>query len=82
MQVKDKVRAGAVPAHKFIIRKQLTKRPEDYPDAQNQPHVQVAVRRRAAHKGSGYMPVRPASAFLHGLPVWSVVSRCSASRFP
>ena len=58
LQVRAKVQAGAVPVHKFVIRKQLTKRPEDYPDAQNQPHVQVAIRRRAASKASGYMPVR------------------------
>ena len=48
--------------HKYIIRKQLTKRPEDYPDAQNQPHVQVAIRRKAAHKGSGILPVCPTPA--------------------
>src|SRR5690349_18852393 len=33
--------AGEVPLNQFIITKQLTKRPEDYPDAKNQPHVQV-----------------------------------------
>ena len=33
---------------KYVITKQLTKRPEDYPDAANQPHVQVALRRRKA----------------------------------
>lgn len=36
--------------HKFLIFKQLTKRPEDYPDARNQPHVQVALRRRLQGK--------------------------------
>jgi DNA polymerase alpha subunit A len=34
--------AGAVPLGKFVITKQLTKRLEDYPDAKNQPHVQVS----------------------------------------
>ena len=62
LQVQSRVRAGGLPLHKYIIRKQLTKRPEDYPDAQNQPHVQVAIRRKAAHKGSGILPVRPTSA--------------------
>ena len=42
---------------KFVITKQLTKRPEDYPDAKNQPHVQVALRRRAANKRDGTMQV-------------------------
>ena len=35
------VLAGQVPLNKYIITKQLTKRPDDYPDAKNQPHVQV-----------------------------------------
>lgn len=50
--------AGAVPLNKYVITKQLTKRPEDYPDAKNQPHVQVALRRRAAGKQNGVMAVR------------------------
>lgn len=41
IQVRGKVEAAAVPLAKYIIRKQLTKRPEDYPDAATQPHVQV-----------------------------------------
>lgn len=52
-QVREKVDAGAVTLDKFVIHKQLTKRPEDYPDAKNQPHVQVALRRAAAHKRDG-----------------------------
>lgn len=55
--VADKLNAKAVPIPKFIITKQLTKRIEDYPDAKNQPHVQVAMRRRAAGLHSGTMPV-------------------------
>ncbi|KAG2444014.1 hypothetical protein HYH02_009213 [Chlamydomonas schloesseri] len=55
-QVAEKVRAGQIPMGKFIITKQLTKRPEDYPDAKNQPHVQVALRRRAAGKRDGVLP--------------------------
>lgn len=44
--VATKCSAGAVPLHKFVITKQLTRRPEDYPDASGQPHVQVALRRK------------------------------------
>lgn len=32
---------GQLPLSAFVITKQLTKRPEDYPDAKGQPHVQV-----------------------------------------
>jgi len=32
---------GQLPLSSFVITKQLTKRPEDYPDARVQPHVQV-----------------------------------------
>ena len=56
-QVHEKVKAGLVPMNKYIITKQLTKRPEDYPDARNQAHVQVALRRRAAGKRDGVMQV-------------------------
>jgi len=56
-QVKEKVAAGQVPMAKYIITKQLTKRPEDYPDAKNQPHVQVALRRKAAGARNGVMQV-------------------------
>ena len=56
-QVQEKVKAGLVPMNKYIITKQLTKRPEDYPDARNQAHVQVALRRRAAGKRDGVLQV-------------------------
>lgn len=49
----DKVReldAGTVPLHKFAITKSITKAPKDYPDAQHQPHVQVALRLMARGK--------------------------------
>lgn len=52
----NSVREGTVPLNKYVVTKQLTKRPEDYPDAKNQPHVQVALRRRAAGKRDGVMP--------------------------
>ena len=44
---------GAIALHKFVITKQLTKRPSDYPDAQNQPHVQIALRRAKENKRDG-----------------------------
>jgi len=52
-QVKEMVTSGQVPINKFVITKQLTKQPEEYPDAKNQPHVQVALRRKAAGKRNG-----------------------------
>jgi len=52
-QVKEAVASGSVPINKFVITKQLTKQPEDYPDARNQPHVQVALRRKAAGRRNG-----------------------------
>ncbi|CAG8622841.1 65_t:CDS:10, partial [Paraglomus brasilianum] len=39
----DETRLGRIPTDKFVINKNLTKAPEDYADAQNQPHVQVAL---------------------------------------
>lgn len=51
------ITAGAVPLNKFVITKQLTKRPDDYPDAKSQPHVQVALRRKGAGKRDGVLPV-------------------------
>lgn len=37
------IRAGQVPLEQFIITKGLNKHPQDYPDAKNQPHLQVAI---------------------------------------
>jgi DNA polymerase alpha subunit A len=51
--VRETVHNGQVPMNKFVITKQLTKQPEDYPDAKNQPHVQVALRRKAQGKRNG-----------------------------
>ena len=53
VEVKDKMEKGLIPLHKFVITKQLTKKPGDYPDAQNQPHVQVALRRVKQNKRDG-----------------------------
>ena len=56
-QVKEKMDQGMIALHKFIITKQLTKKPADYPDAQNQPHVQVALRRAKQNKRDGVAQV-------------------------
>ena len=58
LQVRDKLAAGAVPLGKFVITKQLTRRPEEYPDAKSQPHVQVALRRRAQNRRDGTLQAR------------------------
>ncbi|CAO3621927.1 unnamed protein product [Cunninghamella blakesleeana] len=46
--VADQIRRNDIPLEKYVINKQLTKRPEDYNDAKSQPHVQVALRMRQA----------------------------------
>lgn len=51
--IKEQVETGQIPLGKFVITKQLTKRPEDYPDAKGQPHVSVALRRKTAGKREG-----------------------------
>ncbi|ORX49875.1 hypothetical protein DM01DRAFT_363903 [Hesseltinella vesiculosa] len=45
-EVQVQIRNGEVTLDKYIINKQLTKKPEDYSDAKSQPHVQVALRMR------------------------------------
>ena len=37
------MRNGQIELDKYVITKSLTKQPEDYPDAKNQPHVQVSL---------------------------------------
>lgn len=49
-QLGEDMRAGKLDLDDFVITKGLTKRPEDYPDAKNQPHVQVALKMLAAGK--------------------------------
>lgn len=44
MKIQEDMRKGQVALEKYIITKTLTKPPEAYPDARNQPHVQVAQR--------------------------------------
>ena len=44
--------SGERPLDDFIIYKRLGKRPQDYPDAQNQPHVQVALRMLAKNESA------------------------------
>lgn len=36
------MRNGQIPLEKYVITKSLTKSPEAYPDARNQPHVEVS----------------------------------------
>ncbi|KAA8547110.1 hypothetical protein F0562_003539 [Nyssa sinensis] len=50
MKVQEDMRNGQVALEKYVITKTLTKAPEAYPDAKNQPHVEVALRL----KKSGY----------------------------
>lgn len=51
-QVADDVHAGRVPLDDFVIFKRLGKRPQDYPDAGSQPHVQVALRMLAKNESA------------------------------
>ncbi|KAK9096970.1 hypothetical protein Sjap_022467 [Stephania japonica] len=53
MKVQEEMRNGEVPLEKYVITKTLTKAPEAYPDAKNQPHVQVALRLREAGYSNG-----------------------------
>ncbi|GAA5933337.1 uncharacterized protein JCM15063_001287 [Sporobolomyces koalae] len=41
------IREGKIPLDDYIIFKRLGKNPEDYPDAKNLPHVQVAMKMKA-----------------------------------
>lgn len=41
-QVQEEMRNGQVPLEEYVITKSLTKPPEAYPDAKNQPHVEVS----------------------------------------
>ncbi|EFJ15342.1 hypothetical protein SELMODRAFT_234261 [Selaginella moellendorffii] len=45
-KLQDDMRNGRIELEKYVITKSLSKRPEDYPDSKNQPHVQVALRRK------------------------------------
>ncbi|MCO5547461.1 hypothetical protein L7F22_000911 [Adiantum nelumboides] len=50
-KLQDEMRKGQVDLDKYVITKSLTKAPEAYPDAKNQPHVQVALRlKQAGHR--------------------------------
>eukprot|EP00043_Microstomoeca_roanoka_P012767 m.124092 g.124092 ORF g.124092 m.124092 type:complete len:1520 (+) comp15585_c0_seq2:94-4653(+) len=49
-KVGEDARGGNIPLEEYIIHKSLTKDPEQYPDAKNQPHVQVALRLKALGK--------------------------------
>lgn len=51
-QLASDVREGRIPLDDYVIYKRLGKRPQDYPDAQNQPHVQVALRMLAKNESA------------------------------
>ena len=53
--INDKVVKNELGIEQYIITKQLTKAPSDYPDAKNQPHVQVAkaMIEQGEHVGPG-----------------------------
>ncbi|GLU20032.1 hypothetical protein SLE2022_362500 [Rubroshorea leprosula] len=53
MKVQEEMRNGQVELEKYVITKTLTKPPEAYPDAKNQPHVQVALRLKQSGYSSG-----------------------------
>ncbi|KAK7252825.1 hypothetical protein RIF29_37045 [Crotalaria pallida] len=53
MKVQEEMRSGEVPLEKYVITKTLTKPPEAYPDAKNQPHVLVAQRLKQQGYTSG-----------------------------
>ena len=40
----NKIKADEVPWAQYLITKQLSKHPNQYPDQKTQPHVQVALR--------------------------------------
>jgi DNA polymerase alpha subunit A len=46
----DDIKGNRVALGKYVITKGLTKNPADYPDAKNQPHVQVALAMLKANK--------------------------------
>ncbi|KAM7251032.1 hypothetical protein ACFE04_022915 [Oxalis oulophora] len=53
MKIQEEMRNGQVDLEKYKITKTLTKPPESYPDARNQPHVQVALRLKQSGYTSG-----------------------------
>ncbi|XP_020208890.1 DNA polymerase alpha catalytic subunit [Cajanus cajan] len=53
IKVQEEMRNGQVPLDKYVITKTLTKPPEAYPDAKNQPHVLVAQRLKHQGHSSG-----------------------------
>ena len=42
IQVQEDMRNGRIALEKYVITKSLTRAPEAYPDARNQPHVEVS----------------------------------------
>lgn len=52
-KISQNAKSGSIPIEKFVIRKNLSKDPDSYPDKMSQPHVLVALALR--EKG---VPVR------------------------
>ncbi|KAJ4828983.1 hypothetical protein Tsubulata_020636 [Turnera subulata] len=52
-KIQEDMRNGQVALEKYVITKTLTKPPEAYPDAKNQPHVLVALRLKQGGYTSG-----------------------------
>eukprot|EP00898_Chlorokybus_atmophyticus_P002051 jgi/Chlat1/2847/Chrsp194S03002 len=52
-ELRERMDKDEIPLEKYVITKTLTKPPEDYPDAKNQPHVQVALRLRNSGRQEG-----------------------------
>ncbi|KAK7300636.1 hypothetical protein RJT34_11484 [Clitoria ternatea] len=53
MKVQEEMKNGQVPLEKYVLTKTLTKPPDAYPDAKNQPHVLVAQRLKQQGYSSG-----------------------------
>ncbi|KAG2375982.1 DNA polymerase alpha catalytic subunit [Vigna angularis] len=51
MKVQEEMRNGQVPLEKYVITKTLTKPPEAYPDAKNQPHVAQRLKQQGYSSG-------------------------------
>ena len=49
-ELASKVRKGGYKVEDYVITKGLHKNPKDYPNAKNQPHLQVALRMLANNK--------------------------------
>lgn len=74
-RVAEDVREGRIPLDDYVIHKRLGKRPQDYPDAQHQPHVQVALRMLAKNE-----PVRSGDVIPYVICVGTDAKSAQAQR--